>query len=103
MTAMPKKSAQTEKTSPIISVQPEQVIEPEKSVQTRGVSPTMAANPTYSFEQKVSISSDSQPQITIDSESMQVDSTQVTVDKSEDPFKDFGPTIIGNIVSYSSS
>ena len=34
---------------------------------------------------------------------MQVDNTQVTIDKSEDPFKDFGPTIVGNIVSYSSS
>ena len=34
---------------------------------------------------------------------MQVDSTQVTVDKSEDPFKYFGPTIVGNIVSYNSS
>ena len=34
---------------------------------------------------------------------MQEDSTQVTVDKAKDPFKDFGPTIVGNIVSYSSS
>ena len=31
---------------------------------------------------------------------MQVDSTQVIVDKSEDPFKDFGPAIVGNIVNY---
>ena len=34
---------------------------------------------------------------------MQVDSTKVIVDKVEDHFKDYGPTIVGNIVSYSSS
>ena len=34
---------------------------------------------------------------------MQVDGTQVTIDKSEDPFKDFGPAIAENKVSYSSS
>ena len=34
---------------------------------------------------------------------MQVDSNQVTIGKSEDLFKDFGTTIVGNIVSYSSS
>ena len=33
---------------------------------------------------------------------MQVDSTQVIVE-AEDPFKDFGPAIVVNIVSYSSS
>ena len=49
------------------------------------------------------MSSDSQQQVTIGSESMQIDSTQFTVDKLEDPFKDFGFSIIGNIVRYSSS
>ena len=34
---------------------------------------------------------------------MQVDSTQVIVVKAKDPFKDYGPSIVGNIVSYSSS
>ena len=34
---------------------------------------------------------------------MHIDSTQVTVDRIEDPLKDFGPAIVGNIVSYSSS
>ena len=27
----------------------------------------------------------------------------MTVDKEEDPFKDLGPTIVGNIVDYSNS
>ena len=63
----------------------------------------MAVSPSYSFEQLVSIPSDSQPQVTIGNKSMHIDSTQVTVDRTEDPFKDFGPTIVGNIVSYSSS
>ena len=31
-----------------------------------------------------------------------MDSTQVTMEKSEDPFKYFGLAIVGNIVSYSS-
>ena len=34
---------------------------------------------------------------------MQVDSTKVIVNRAEDPFKDYGPIIVGNIVSYSSS
>ena len=34
---------------------------------------------------------------------MHIDSTQVTIDRIEDPFKDFGPAIVRNIVSYSSS
>ena len=34
---------------------------------------------------------------------MQVDSTEVKVDKVKDPFKDYGPAIVGNIVSYTSS
>ena len=53
--------------------------------------------------QLASISSDSPPHITIDSESMQVDSTKVIVEKTKDPFKDFGPAIVGNIVDYNSS
>ena len=50
----------------------------------------MVLSPSYNFEQHLSVSSDSQPQVTIDSESMHIDSTQVIVDKIEDPFKDFG-------------
>ena len=34
---------------------------------------------------------------------MQVDSTKVIVDKSEDTFKKFGPSIVGNNVDYNSS
>ena len=49
MTAMPKRNAYTEKTSPAEIVQPEQVIEPKKSAQTKGVAPTMGTSPTYSF------------------------------------------------------
>ena len=63
----------------------------------------MVVSPSYSFEQHVSVSSDSQPQVTVGNESMHIDNTQVTVDKIEDPFKDFVPAIVGNIVSYSSS
>ena len=57
----------------------------------------MVGRPSYNFGQQVSISSDSLPQITIDRESMQVDSTQVTIDKSEDPFKDFGLAISSSL------
>ena len=39
----------------------------------------------------------------VDNTQVIVDNTQVTADKIEDPFKDFGPAIVGNIVSYSSS
>ena len=41
--------------------------------------------------------------MTIGSESMHIDSTQVTMHRTEHPFKYFGPAIVGNIVSYSSS
>ena len=34
---------------------------------------------------------------------MQVDNTNVIVDRTEDPFKDFGSGIIGNIVDYNNS
>ena len=79
----------------------------EKSVQSRGVSPiAIPTSPPLSFGQIVEESStvDSPPHITIDSESMQVDNTNVTVDeKEENPFKDLIPIIFGNIVDYSSS
>ena len=80
--------------------------ETKKSVQSRETSPTVATiNPSHNFEQpsEASIPNDSPPHITIDSESMQVDSTNVIVDRTKDPFKDFGPTIVGNIVDYNSS
>ena len=62
-------------------------------------------SPSHSFEQlsEASILSDSPPHITIDSESMQVDSTKLTMDRFEDLFKDIGHAIVGNIVDYSSS
>ena len=34
---------------------------------------------------------------------MQVDKTNITIDRTEDPFKDFGLAIVGNIVDYSRS
>ena len=47
---------------------------------------------------------DSPPHITIDSESMQEDSTNIIVnEEEEDPFKDLGPAIVGNIMDYSNS
>ena len=76
---------------------------PEKSVQIEETSPTIVS-PPHSFEKptETRVPSDS-PHITIGSESMQVDDTNVTVDKTEDPFKDFGFNIVGNIVNYSNS
>ena len=32
-----------------------------------------------------------------------MDNTNVTIDNTKDPFKDHGPTIVGNFVPYSSS
>ena len=73
-------------------------------MQLGGESPiVVVVSPSNSFEKLVLVSSDSPPHITIHSESMQVDSNKVIVDKSEDPFKDFGLAIVGNIVDYSSS
>ena len=47
---------------------------------------------------------DSPLHITIDSESMEVDSTSTTIDeKDEVPFRNLGPSIFGHIVDYSSS
>ena len=46
---------------------------------------------------------DSPPQILIDTKSIQVENTQIIVDNKEDPFKDLGPNIVGNIIEYSSS
>ena len=60
--------------------------------------------PCIVHEVKELVKLDSPPHITIDSEPMQVDSTNITMDeKDEDPFKDLGPSIVGNIVNYSSS
>ena len=80
--------------------------EAEESVQLGGASPTMeVVNASHNFEQPIeaSVSSGSPPHITIDNESMQVDKNNGTVDRTKDPFKDFGPTIVGNVVHYSSS
>ena len=42
--------------------------------------------------------------VTIDSESMHVDSTNITMDEEEEgPFRDYGPMFVGNIVEYSNS
>ena len=55
-------------------------------------------------EVEESTKQDSPPHVTIDSESMQVDSTNITMDEEEeDPFKDLGPMVVGNIVAYSST
>ena len=63
------------------------------------------ASPLHSIEKIVAelVSNGSPPHITINSESMQVDTTNVTVHKTKDPFKYFGLAIIDNIVDYSSS
>ena len=95
MSTMPKDSAQPEKESPMPK-------ESEKSAQIEETSPNVVS-PPHSFEQptETPIPSDS-PHITIATESMQVDDTNVTMDIKEDPFKDFGSNIIGNIVDYNS-
>ena len=80
--------------------------EEEKRVQSGGASHiAVPKSPSHNFEPIVEelVTIDSPPHITIDSESMQVDSTNVTVDKSEYPFKDLGLANVGNIVDYSSS
>ena len=65
----------------------------------------VVVSPSHSFEKtiKASISVDSPPHIIIDTEFMQVDSTNVTIDRTKDLFKDLGLAIIGNIVDYISS
>ena len=45
----------------------------------------------------------SPPNIVMGIESMQVDSTHITVDAKEDAFSQYGTNIIGNITAYSSS
>ena len=62
-------------------------------------------SPSHSIEKTIaeSVFDGYPPHITIDTKSMQVDSTNVIVDKSKYPFKDLGPAIIGNIVDNSSS
>ena len=93
---MIEKSAQTEKGSLVPK-------ESKECAQTQEASP-IACNPPHSFEQlEATPSSSDSPHITINSESMQVDNTNVTVDRIEDPFKDFCASIVGNIVDYSSS
>ena len=80
--------------------------ETKKSAQLGETSPTVAAvSPSQCFEKlaKASISSDSPTHITIDNESMKVDSTNVLADRTKDPFKDFGPNNVGNIVDYNIS
>ena len=79
--------------------------ESKESVQSEKTSPTVAeVSPPHSSKQlaETSIPNDS-THITIDSESMQVDNTNVAMDRDEDPFKYFGSSIVGNIVDYSSS
>ena len=91
MSTMPKESVLPEKASPMPK-------ESKESAQTKETSPTEVSSP-HSF---TPVPSDS-PHITISSESMQVDDTNVTIDKTEDPFKDIGFNIVGNIVDYNSS
>ena len=86
---MPKVSVQLEEASQI----------PKESAQTKEDSST-ACSPPHSSEPIATPSCS--PHITTRSDSMQVDNTKVIVDKIEDPFKDFGASIIGNIVDYSS-
>ena len=64
----------------------------------------VAISPPHSYEQQVetSIVSDSS-HITISSKYIEVDNTNVIVDITKDPFKEFGSSIVGNIVDYSSS
>ena len=75
----------------------------EKSAQKEETSPNVVVGSSHNYEKptKTSIPSDS-PHIAIGTESMQVDNTNVTVDRIEDPFKDFGSSIVGNIVDYTS-
>lgn len=79
--------------------------ETKKSARTKEISPTMAAvSPSHSYEKPAETSNPSDsPHITIDSESMQVDNTDITVDRTKDPFKYFGSSIVGNIVDYINS
>ena len=62
-----------------------------------------ASSPPHSFEPIATPSSSGSPHITISSESMQVDNTNVIAKKTKDPVKLFGASIVGNIVDYSSS
>ena len=41
------------------------------------------------------------PQVTIGKDIMHVDNTSITVDTTEDPFKEFGPNV-DNLVGYTS-
>lgn len=68
-----------------------------------GAIPTIGS-PPHNFEQpKTTPISNDSPHITIGSESMQINNTNVIVDRTKDPSKHFGTSIVGNIVDYSSS
>ena len=77
--------------------------ESKECTQIEEASPT-TGSPPHSFEQPTGTPiSHNSPHITIGSESMQVDNTNMTVDRTEDPFKYFATSIVGNIVDYNSS
>ena len=78
----------------------------QESTQLGGESPTIVAeSPTQIFEHRFEEQDfdDSPPHISIDNESMQVDTTKVTLDRTKDPFKDHELAIVGKMVDYSSS
>ena len=93
--SMVEKSVQSKKASPVTK-------EFEECAQIQEASPT-TCNPPHYFELSTSPSSSGSPHITTSSESMQVNNTNVIVDRTEDRFKQFGASIVGNIVDYSSS
>ena len=66
---------------------------------------TLASPPIFITQEEEESTKQVLPQhVIIDSESMQEDSTNITIDEEEeDPFKDLGPVIIGNIVEYSNT
>ena len=76
---------------------------PKKSAQIKETCTTIVS-PPHNFEQpnETPILSDS-PHITIGSESMQVDNTNVIVDRAKDLVKYFGSNIVYNTIDYSSS
>lgn len=42
------------------------------------------------------------PQIVINEDTLNVDNTSITMDTIEDPYKDYGPSIVDNLVDYTS-
>ena len=86
---------------PNLSVQPKEASQIAKeSAQIKEGSPRAYSPPPNS---KLVAKPSTSPHITISSDSMLVDNTKVTANKIEDPLKDFGASIVGNIVDYSSS